>query len=105
MRGADRARRLSTDGNACRTLHDKDSAMNRLRTRLDSSDSGFTLIELLIVIVVLGILSGIAIFAVSSFRDDATTACQTANTRIDATNSAARAANPSGSYGTTGTRC
>lgn len=80
--------------------------MNRMRQRLDSSsDSGFTLIELLIVIVVLGILSGIAIFAVSSFRGDATTACQTANARIDATNSAAKLANPSGTYGTTGSRC
>ena len=34
---------------------------------------GFTLVELLIVIVVLGILSGIAVFGVARFRQDATT--------------------------------
>jgi general secretion pathway protein G len=32
-------------------------------------DSGFTLIELLIVIVILGILAGIVVFAVSAFND------------------------------------
>jgi len=42
------------------------------------SERGFTLIELLIVIVVLGILAGIATFAVGSSRKDATsTACAT----------------------------
>jgi prepilin-type N-terminal cleavage/methylation domain-containing protein len=34
---------------------------------------GFTLVELLIVIVVLGILAGIAVFGVARFRQDATT--------------------------------
>ncbi len=33
------------------------------------SDSGFTLIELLIVIVILGILTGIVVFAVGAFTD------------------------------------
>jgi prepilin-type N-terminal cleavage/methylation domain-containing protein len=36
-------------------------------------EHGFTLVELLIVIVVLGILSGIVVFGVSRFRQDATT--------------------------------
>jgi prepilin-type N-terminal cleavage/methylation domain-containing protein len=41
-------------------------------------ERGFTLIELLIVIAVLGILSGIAIFAVGNSKDDAVKAsCQT----------------------------
>ena len=35
---------------------------------------GFTLVELLIVIVVLGILSGIVLFGVARFRSDATLA-------------------------------
>jgi prepilin-type N-terminal cleavage/methylation domain-containing protein len=38
------------------------------------SDQGFTLVELLIVIVVLGILSGIVVFGVGRFRSDAQTA-------------------------------
>ena len=32
-------------------------------------ESGFTLIELLIVIVILGVLAGIVVFAVSAFTD------------------------------------
>ena len=36
--------------------------------------SGFTLIELLIVIVILGILAGIVVFAVSAFQNDGKTA-------------------------------
>lgn len=39
-----------------------------------ANDEGFTLVELLIVIVVLGILSGIVVFGVARFRTDATTA-------------------------------
>ncbi len=34
------------------------------------SDSGFTLIELLIVVVILGVLSGIVVFAVTAFNGD-----------------------------------
>ena len=34
------------------------------------NESGFTLIELLIVIVILGVLSGIVVFAVGAFNDD-----------------------------------
>jgi prepilin-type N-terminal cleavage/methylation domain-containing protein len=33
-------------------------------------EAGFTLIELLIVIVILGVLAGIVVFAVSAFNDD-----------------------------------
>jgi prepilin-type N-terminal cleavage/methylation domain-containing protein len=34
------------------------------------NESGFTLIELLIVIVILGVLAGIVVFAVSAFNND-----------------------------------
>lgn len=39
--------------------------------RNGKADGGFTLIELLIVIIVLGILAGIAVFGVAQFREDA----------------------------------
>jgi prepilin-type N-terminal cleavage/methylation domain-containing protein len=45
-----------------------------LRQRIQpirANDNGFTLIELLIVIVVLGILAGIVVFGVATFRADA----------------------------------
>jgi general secretion pathway protein G len=44
---------------------------DRLRARLDAGrqDEGFTLIELLIVIVILGILAGIVVFAVGGITD------------------------------------
>jgi prepilin-type N-terminal cleavage/methylation domain-containing protein len=52
-------------------------------------DNGFTLIELLIVIIVIGILAGIAIFATGTFADDASEACDRANSRIEASARAA----------------
>lgn len=79
--------------------------MNKFRNRMDAEDTGFTLIELLIVIVILGILSGIAIFGVTQFRTDATKACTNANTRINSTVSAANAINPTGSYIAAGGSC
>jgi len=56
-----------------------------------NNDEGFTLIEMLIVIVVLGILAGIAVFGVSTFRSDATAAScnatkKTVETAADAYN-------------------
>jgi prepilin-type N-terminal cleavage/methylation domain-containing protein len=78
--------------------------MNRMRANASGED-GFTLIELLIVIVILGILAGIAIFAVGAFQKDATTACTNANKRIDATVSAAKKVNPDGTYTTTAGKC
>jgi general secretion pathway protein G len=42
------------------------------------NEGGFTLIELLIVITVLGVLAGIVVFGVATFREDATAqACKT----------------------------
>ncbi len=43
-------------------------------TQRRPGDAGFTLVELLIVIVVLGILSGIVLFGVARFRSDANAA-------------------------------
>jgi len=59
-------------------------------------DEGFTLIELLIVILILGILAGIAVFASGPFRDKATAACQDANTEIGIVANAATDAGVSG---------
>jgi len=42
-------------------------------------ESGFTLIELLIVIVILGILAGIVVFGVGTFRQDATASAKAAD--------------------------
>ena len=49
--------------------------LQRIRT---TKDEGFTLIELLIVIIILGILAAIVVFAVGSTRSDSLTAtCKT----------------------------
>jgi general secretion pathway protein G len=53
--------------------------MQRIREARNSDESGFTLIELLIVIVVLGILAGIVVFGVGTFRTDAQTAAKAAD--------------------------
>jgi prepilin-type N-terminal cleavage/methylation domain-containing protein len=45
-----------------------------VRSVQEAREEGFTLIELLIVIVVLGILAGIVVFGVATFRADAETA-------------------------------
>jgi prepilin-type N-terminal cleavage/methylation domain-containing protein len=54
-----------------------DTNVRQVQQRVRSTernDKGFTLVELLIVIVVLGILSGIVVFGVGRFRQDATNA-------------------------------
>lgn len=53
--------------------------IDRLKARLDAGrqDDGFTLIELLIVIVILGVLAGIVVFAVGGINDrGANAACR-----------------------------
>jgi prepilin-type N-terminal cleavage/methylation domain-containing protein len=51
--------------------------IERLRTRLAKDQDGFTLIELLIVIVILGVLAGIVVFAVGGINDSSkTSACK-----------------------------
>jgi general secretion pathway protein G len=54
------------------------------RARLARQD-GFTLIELLIVIVILGILAGIVVFAVGNSKGEATTAACQANKKTVST--------------------
>jgi len=51
--------------------------LKRIRTlRADERENGFTLTELLIVIVILGVLAGIVVFAVNTFTNDSKkTAC------------------------------
>lgn len=59
---------------------------DRLNKRLDESgEAGFTLIELLIVIVILGILAGIVVFAVGNSKQEATTAACDANKKTVST--------------------
>jgi prepilin-type N-terminal cleavage/methylation domain-containing protein len=48
--------------------------VQRVRRLQNEREGGFTLIELLIVIVVLGILAGIVVLGLGTFRADATTA-------------------------------
>ena len=61
--------------------------INRLRTL--KRDEGFTLIELMIVMVVLGILAGIVLFAVGAFDEAANESTDEANEKICNTASAA----------------
>lgn len=69
----------------------------KLKQRLLRDDSGFTLIEMLIVILILGILSGITVLSVQAFQDRAAEACDDANSAmqrvVDAANEAG-VANP-----------
>lgn len=68
---------------------------NRLEDLLKarkSSDKGFTLTELLIVIVILGVLAGIVVFAVATLTDDSrSVACETDKRTIQAAVAAYRA--------------
>jgi general secretion pathway protein G len=65
-----------------------------------NSESGFTLTELLITIVILGVLAGIVVFAVSAFSDDGQkVACETDRKSVEVAAEAFRArtgAYPSG---------
>jgi prepilin-type N-terminal cleavage/methylation domain-containing protein len=47
--------------------------LQRIR-KIRAVEAGFTLIELLIVVVILGVLAGIVVFAVSAFNNDGVTA-------------------------------
>ncbi|MDT5037003.1 MAG: hypothetical protein QOE03_2188 [Micromonosporaceae bacterium] len=48
------------------------------------NDNGFTLIELLIVVVILGVLAGITVFAVSAFSNDGVlAACKTDKKNVE----------------------
>jgi general secretion pathway protein G len=74
------------------------------RSATEGGDAGFTLIELLIVIVVLGILAAIVVFALSGVTAKSTTAaCQSDAKTVGVAVAALQAENPTqwGTYGTT----
>jgi prepilin-type N-terminal cleavage/methylation domain-containing protein len=66
------------------------------KNRHHSEDSGFTLIELLIVMILLGILAAIVLWATGTFTGDAKTSACAANVRIMNTAEAAYAAQHAG---------
>lgn len=62
-------------------------------------ESGFTLIELLIVIVILGVLAGIVVFAVGGITDKGNAAaCKSDAKNVEVASEAFYAKNPSGGY-------
>lgn len=71
--------------------------MNKHLQRARAEESGFTLIELMIVIVILGVLAGIVIFAVGGITDNGNVAaCKSDVKTIDVAVEAYKAKN--GSY-------
>lgn len=56
----------------------------RIRKAIEEREGGFTLIELLIVIIILGILAAIVVFAVSGIKDRGTSAaCSTTQKTVE----------------------
>jgi prepilin-type N-terminal cleavage/methylation domain-containing protein len=70
--------------------------VQRVRRLQNQREGGFTLIELLIVIVVLGILAGIVVLGLGTFREDAETAACKADLKQVQIASDAYIASPSG---------
>jgi prepilin-type N-terminal cleavage/methylation domain-containing protein len=71
------------------------------RTAGEADDSGFTLIELLIVIVVLGILAAIVVFALSGVTSNSlVAACQSDSKTVDLAVANLQAENPGSTYAT-----
>jgi general secretion pathway protein G len=70
--------------------------IQRLHRRCDQVEDGFTLIEMLIVIVILGILATIVLFATGTFTTNSKTAACSANAKIMNTAEAAWSAANSG---------
>src|SRR5947208_13766764 len=69
---------------------EREKDMNSSQTMLQrirearKNESGFTLIELLIVIIVLGVLAAIVLFATGTFNSDSVAAsCKTAGKNVD----------------------
>ncbi len=77
--------------------------IKRMQRRLDearNNENGFTLIELLIVIVVLGILAGIVVLGLGTFRQDTTQAACRADAKQVQTASNAFIARPANTTNT-----
>lgn len=70
--------------------------IDKLRAKYGRKDDGFTLIELLIVIIILGILATIVLFATGTFSQDAKNSAKCANAKILNTADAAYAAQNDG---------
>ena len=65
------------------------------RIRRMKGEEGLTLIEILVVLIILGILSGLVIFGIATFREDtAEVACQTDGKSVETASEAYRARNP-----------
>jgi prepilin-type N-terminal cleavage/methylation domain-containing protein len=97
-----RGRRQAKNHDHATTYLEKEATMtSALRKRLhDVTDEGFTLIELLIVVVILGILAGIVVFAVGGITDRGkSSACSTEKKTIQTAEEANFA--QTGSYSTT----
>jgi general secretion pathway protein G len=78
--------------------------LNKRRSASEENQSGFTLIELLIVIVVLGILAAIVVFALSGVTGQSTTAaCQSDAKTVGIGVAALQAENPDAIPTATGT--
>jgi prepilin-type N-terminal cleavage/methylation domain-containing protein len=71
---------------------------NRIRHIQQEREGGFTLIELLIVIVVLGILAGIVVFGIGTFRGDSQLASCKATLKTISVAADAYEANPAHTY-------
>jgi general secretion pathway protein G len=80
----------------------RQNVLNRVRN-LRNDEGGFTLIELLIVIVVLGVLAGIVVFGVGTFREDAESAAEAADCKTVSVAAEAYNAKTGGYPGTVGT--
>jgi prepilin-type N-terminal cleavage/methylation domain-containing protein len=77
------------------------SVLQRLRA-VRNQDSGFTLIELLITVVILGVLAGIVVFAVSAFNNDGVVAaCRTDTKNVEVASEAYFAKSTTGTYAAT----
>jgi len=74
--------------------------IQRLRKDIENKEEGFTLVELLVVIVILGILAAIVVFAVGGITDKGTNAANQTDTSIlQAAEEASFAqGNPTGAY-------
>src|SRR5256885_631582 len=76
-----------------RTVNTSKTLRQRIREAREN-ESGFTLIELLIVIIVLGILAAIVLFALGTFKSDsAAAACKTDGKQVDTAETAYYAKN------------